>query len=105
MNAIEFMSELQGQSTIEDLAQLPAREFFETPEGKDILHYLAKEVTVVDANSFKLVDYEVTRILSKDPSYAGRNLFKDMVDLGFSYECISYHQDEAPIRTYLFKVI
>lgn len=103
MNASEFISELQGRVSQTNLASLSSPEFFETPEGKDILHFLAGKVTVIDEKSFQLVDDEVTKVLAKEPSYAGRDFFQDMAGLGFSCKCTSYHQDEAPIRTYLFQ--
>ena len=53
--------------------------------------------------TFELVDFYVTSDLKKNPLYKGRNLFSDMEALGFTCECTSHHQDEAPIHTYLFK--
>jgi len=100
MNAIEFMSKLQGQG--QEPSQLPAKDFFETPEGKIVLRFLSQHVEVVDEKSFRLVDDDITGTLSKISSYAGRNLFQDMESLGFTWKCISHHQDEAPICTYLF---
>ena len=104
MNASEFISELQGNGIQQDLASLSPSEFFETSEGKDILHFLAGKVRVLNVHSFELVDDGVTSVLAKDSSYKGRNFFQDMTGLGFTWECTSYHQDEAPIRTYLFQI-
>ena len=103
MNATEFISELQGKGTQQDPADLSPSEFFETPEGKDILRFLMGKVQVIDDRSFQLADDGVTSVLAKEPSYKNRNFFEDMTGLGFAWERTSYRQDEAPIRTYLFK--
>ena len=104
MNAIEFVENLNVMSKTENLATLPANEYFDTFAGKKIISFLSDKVTVIDRKTFELVDFGVTSSLEKNPLYKGRNFFLDMKALGFSYEITSHHQDEAPVLTYLFKL-
>lgn len=103
MKAIEFIESLQGKPKSDNLSEMPASEYFETTAGKKIIYFLSEKVRVIDEKTFELVDFYVTSDLKKNPLYKGRNLFSDMKALGFTYECTSHHQDEAPIHTYLFK--
>lgn len=103
MKAIEFIENLQVNSKIENLSEMPANEYFETTAGKKIIYFLSEKVKIIDERTFELVDFYVTSELKKNPLYKGRNLFSDMDALGFTCECTSHHQDEAPIHTYLFK--
>ena len=103
LKAIEFIASLQGKPKAGELSKMPANEYYETTAGKQIISFLSKKVTVVDEKTFRLVDFYVTSDLEKNPLYKGRNFFADMIALGFTCECISHHQDEAPIHTYLFK--
>lgn len=102
MKAIEFIESLRDKQA-DNLSEMPANEYFETTAGKKVIYFLSEKVEVIDERTFKLVDFNVTYALGKNPLYKGRNLFTDMNALGFTCECISYHQDEAPICTYLFK--
>ena len=102
MKAIEFIESLQGKQA-DNLSEMPANEYFETTAGKKVIYFLSEKVKVIDERTFELVDFYVTSDLAKNPLYKGRNLFADMKALGFTYECTSHHQDEAPIHTYLFK--
>jgi len=104
MKAIEFIQCLQGKTEAENLSEMPANEYFKTTAGKKIIYYLSEKVTVIDEKTFELVDFYVTYDLKNNPLYKGRNFFSDMSALGFTFECTSHHQDEAPIHTYLFKV-
>jgi len=104
MNAIEFVESLNRTRSTEDLAQMKAHEYFNTFAGKQIISFLAEKIRFIDARSFELVDFYVTSELEKNPLYRGRDFFSDMKDLGFTYEITSYHQEEVPIKTYLFKV-
>lgn len=103
MKATEFIESLVGKPEANNLSEMPANEYFETPAGKKIIYFLAEKVRVIDERTFELVDFYVTSKLKENPLYEGRNLFSDMEALGFTYKCTSYHQDEAPICTYLFK--
>ena len=103
MNAIEFVESLNGTSKTEDLSEMPANEYFNTFAGKKIMSFLSEKVRVIDTKTFELVDFYVTSELEKNPLYKGRDFFSDMKDLGFTCEITSYHQDEAPIKTYLFR--
>ena len=102
MKAIEFIESLQDKQA-DNLSEMPAKEYFETPAGQKIICFLSEKVNVIDDSTFELVDFYVTSELAETPLYEGRNFFADMEELGFIYECTSYHQDEAPICTYLFK--
>lgn len=103
MNAIEFVESLNRTRSTEDLDQMAANEYFNTFARKKIISFLAEKVRVIDVRSFELVDFYVTSELKKNPLYKGRDFFSDMRDLGFTCEITSYHQDEAPIKTYLFR--
>lgn len=103
MNAIEFIKLLQGDNKEQNYSKPSEIEFFATSAGRKIIAFLSKEIRIVDEKSFELVDYNVTSNLKKNPLYKGRDLFADMERLGFSFECTSFHQDEAPVRTYFFK--
>lgn len=103
MNAIEFVETLNRTIGIDDLAKMPADEYFDTFAGKEIMNFLSKKVRVIDTKTFELVDFYVISELKKNPLYKGRDFFSDMRVLGFTYEITSCHQDEAPIKTYLFK--
>lgn len=104
MNAIEFVKNLNEISRTDDLANLPANEYFDTLAGKEIMSFLSKKVRVIDQKTFELVDFYVISDLKKNPLYKGRDFFSDMASLGFTWEITSYHQDEAPIKTYLFRI-
>ena len=104
MNATEFVESLNETSQPDDIANIPAKEYFDTFAGKRIISFLSEKVKVVDTNAFELVDYQVISQLKKNPLYKGRDFFSDMRALGFSCKIISYHQEEAPIKTYLFSI-
>ena len=103
MKAIEFIKNLQGEPELDRLSKMPANEYFETTAGKKIIYFLSEKVKVIDERTFELVDFHVTYDLKKNPLYKGRDFFADMKALGFTCECTSRHQDELPVRTYLFK--
>lgn len=104
MNAIEFIDSLNGTSKTENLDKMPANEYFDTSAGKMIISFLSKKIRIIDTKTFELVDFYVTSELKENPLYKGRDFFSDMKALGFTYEITSYHQDEAPTRTYLFRI-
>lgn len=103
MKAIEFIKSLQVTPKADNLSEMLANEYFETTAGKKIIYFLSEKVRIIDENTFELVDFYVTSDLKKNPLYKGRDFFSDMKALGFTCECISHHQDELPIHTYLFK--
>ena len=103
MNAIEFVASLNKTSRIEDLAKMEASEYFSTPAGKKVISFLSGKVSVMDEKTFELVDFHVISTLEKDLLYKGRDFLSDMKALGFTFEITSHHQDEAPIKTYLFR--
>ena len=103
MDALKFIKEMKKPVVI-TTQHLSAEEFFETNEGKKMLEIISKEVKVVDEKSFQIVDWGVIEKFEKNPLYRGRKFFVDMRNLGFDYTIISYHQDEAPVRTFLFEV-
>ena len=105
MNAIEFVKNLNVNETsrTENLANLPANEYFDTLAGKKIISFLSEKVRVIDPKTFELEDYYVISDLKKNPLYKGRDFFSDMTSLGFTWKITSYHQNEAPIKTYLFQ--
>ena len=104
MNAIEFVDSLKGTIKTEDLDKMPVNKYFDTLAGKMIMSFLSERVSIINTKAFELVDFNVTSELKKNPLYKGRDFFSDMKALGFTYEITSYHQDEAPIKTYLFRI-
>ena len=102
MNAIEFVAQM-SKPCIKAKYELSASEYFDTEVGQKMILFIAGKVRVMDSTSFSLQDWEITNDFHKNPLYAGRNFFSDMEDLGFTCEIISYRDEEAPVRTYLFK--
>lgn len=107
MEATRFMKKLQDTSltnTYADYSNILPDEYFDSQLGKEVLLFLSKEAKVIDEKTFTLTSDIIDR-LHKKPIYQGRSFFSDMKALGFTCECTSYHQDEAPIRTYISKVL
>lgn len=102
MNAIEFMNIMAGKKTIE-AKKLSAKKYFESEQGKEMMQYLRNTVRLYSDRCFRVNDLGLKEI-NNNPLYKGRDFFSDMTELGFSYEIISYHEEEAPIKTYEFKV-
>ena len=102
MNAIEFVAQM-SRPCIKAKFELSASEYFDTEVGQKMMLFIAGNVKVVDETSFSLQDWEITKSFHMNPLYSGRNFFSDMEDLGFTCEIISYHDKNAPVRTYLFK--
>lgn len=103
MDALGFVRKLK-EKTNTNPSKLSAEKYFETSEGRKMIHIISEKVEIIDEKSFTLTDWCIIAGFENNPLYQGRSFFKDMEALGFSCEIISYHQDEAPIKTYLFKV-
>ena len=107
MNAIEFMKIMKGNKTIETRklsAELSAEEYFDSEQGKEMMRYLKNNIYLYSNRLFRVDDIDLKKIHG-NPLYKGRNFFSDMAEIGFSCEIISHHQEEAPIKTYEFKVV
>ncbi len=102
MNAIEFMHNLTEKTTFKP-RELSAEEYFQSDQGKRMIQSIKDKVRVIDDKCFTIDDWDLQRI-QKNPLYKGRIFFHDMDELGFIYDIISYHQDEAPIKTYKFQI-
>ena len=103
MDALGFVKEMQNEPEINS-SKLSAKEYFETTEGKKMIRIISREVVIINEKSFKLVDRDFIKRIENNPLYKGRHFFVDMRSLGFDYQIISRHQDEAPVCTYLFEV-
>ena len=104
MNAIEFVEYLKKSQTTNNMSKLPAKEYFDTPAGKQIIGKISSRAKVIKETTLEFVDFFLTDELKDDPLYNGRDFLSDMKDLGFSCQITSYHQDELPIKTYQFKI-
>lgn len=103
MDALGFLRKLKQEPSML-LAELSAEEYFETDEGKQMIYIISQKVRITGEKSFLLEDWGVIRNFQKNSLYKGRDFIEDMQSLGFSCEIVGYHLDEAPIKTYLFKV-
>ncbi len=101
MDAIEFMHNLTGKTTFRH-RKLSAKEYFESEPGRMMMQYIKDKVRIINDVCFTVDGWNLKEI-QENSLYNGRNFFSDMDELGFIYEIISYHQDEAPIKTYRFQ--
>ncbi len=102
MDAHKFLTEMTSTSTKSN-SKLSAKEYFDTDVGKKMIDVISKKIRIIDETSFTLQDCGIIEELEKNPLYMGRDFFTDMKDLGFICKVISYHDEEAPVKTYLFK--
>lgn len=101
MDAYRFLTEMKS-TPVKSNIELSAKEYFDTDVGKKMIGIISKEVRIVDKTSFKLQEWGIKKF-QENPLYMGRDFFTDMKELGFICEVISYHDEEAPVKTYLFK--
>ncbi len=102
MNAIEFMHNLTKKTTFKP-RELSAEEYFQSYQGKRMMEIVKDNARVIDDKCFTIDDWDL-QIIQKNPLYRGRSFFEDMNKLGFVCNITSYHQDEAPIKTYKFQI-
>ncbi len=101
MNAIEFMNSLKEKNTFK-LRELSAKEYFESDLGKRMMAHIKNNVRITSDVCFTVDDWHLKEI-QENPLYKERDFFSDMDELGFIHRIISYHQAEAPIKTYEFQ--
>lgn len=102
MDGCGFMKEMMNPS-IQDISKLPASVYFETDAGKKMIQIISKKASIRSETSFTMQDWNTVKDFEKNPLYQGRHFFQDMEELGFDCQIISFHVDEAPIKTYLFE--
>lgn len=102
MDARKFLKEMTSTS-LKRNSKLSANEYFDTAVGKKMIDIISKKVRIIDGKSFTLQDGGIIKGFQENPLYMGRDFFADMKELGFICEIISYHDEEAPVKTYLFK--
>ena len=102
MDAYNFLMEMKATS-VKKYSELSAKEYFDTDVGKKMIGIISGKSKSMTKSSFTLQGNETIKEFEKNPLYMGRDFFTDMKELGFICKVISQHDDEAPVKTYLFK--